>query len=194
MPGVVRLLILALGMACVFRVQADDIFQTRGLGARFVIVPFQNGDGTGCTYQVRIELTNQGVDSNTGVIWMPIQMAFLPDDLHLRVVDVQGNELPRSVRTEDQMIGPWRIAIPPKGRMDFPIGEGGGEPYRFSTGGPGKLLTFGLGNEWVIPQNGKTYYLCGSLQEDRQTAVQDRRTDNQRDWTGSVDLAKVALP
>jgi hypothetical protein len=198
-PPVVRgitcmIRILVLIFVATFCARAfDNPLLERGLDARLIVVPAADPSERP-HFAVWLELTNTGIQGNLGLIPNRFRLSLMPQDLHLRVVDADGHELTKSMRTEDQMRGAWEVEIPPGGKLDFPIGNGGGKPYEFSTGGPGQLLTFGLGIEWIIPRDGKKYFLCGTLHEDRPERWRDPRKNNLREWIGSVDIPKVQLP
>ncbi len=126
-----------------------------GLQARLLASPETSGDWS---YGITIEFRNVKED-NLG-IGSEITLSFNRADLNFSVIDSAGKELPMTTRDGDGMIPNWNLILPPGARLSFPIGSGGSIPYKLSNPhGPGKLLSFGLGAEWIVPGTGGPYQL-----------------------------------
>jgi hypothetical protein len=175
---------------------ADNIWITRSLKAGLIIQPITNPEPDGPSFRVLLELNNLGVESSNGNLADELKLQCGPMNLKLHVTDETGRELAKSMRPVDQMMVSHTIVLPPEGVLTFPIGRGGETPYKFSSGGPGKLLSFGPTSEWIIPQaDGHTYYLSGVLKVGSEQGSQSRDWNRSTiDWTGTDDLGRVEIP
>ncbi len=116
------------------------------------------------------------------------KIRFALDKLKLRVTSTSGNELPPpTVMAYDGMTPLWEmIALPCCGTIRFLISFPG---LGYHPGTDKVIVDVGLGDVWVIPQDGATYYLSGRL------SIQKENGDHpSMGWSGIIELPKVKIP
>lgn len=150
-----------------------------GLAARLQVLPAEKPDSPFC--RVFIEM------QNVGDVAGQKRIRFDPDRLQLRVVDNDGNELPKANGSYDGISPLWEPTLLPYfGTIRFQISFPGlgYRPDRDKV-----IIDVGSTNAWVIPQDGKTYWLSGRLQIDPQKGDHPHM-----DWNGTLELPKVKIP
>lgn len=150
----------------------------KGLRARLQILPSQKSDSPFC----RVFIEFQNVDDVAG----QKKIRFTPDKLDLRVTDKNGKELPIANGAYDGMSPLWEpTLLPYSGTLRFQISFPG-LGYRPTDE---VIIDVGSSKAWVVPQDGSTYYLSGSL------SIRREKTDHPyMDWSGTLDLPKVEIP
>jgi hypothetical protein len=115
------------------------------------------------------------------------RIRYSPEKLSLRVTDKQGKELPTANGPYDGSSPLWEtIALPYAGTLRFQTSFPG-LGYRPST--DKVIVDVGAEKAWVIPQDGSTYYLSGSL------SIKGQKSDHRHmDWSGTLELPKVEIP
>jgi len=149
----------------------------KGLRARLV-VPSSMADLPFC--RVFIEFEN--VDDVMG----QKRIRFAPGKLTLRVHDKDGKELALANGPYDGMSPLWEtIALPYAGSLKFQISlRGLGYSAKDKV-----IIDVGADKAWVIPQDGSTYFLSGSL------TIEKGKSDHPyMDWSGSLELPRVEIP
>jgi hypothetical protein len=150
----------------------------QGLRARLDVLPSTNEDSP----FTRVFIEFENVSDVMGQKRIP----FSPDRLSLRVTDKDGNELARSNHSYDGMSPLWEtLALPYAGSMKFRISFPG---LGYLPGRDKVIVDVGGANAWVIPQDGKSYFLSGTLVIDREN------NGPQREWSGTLDLPMVQIP
>ena len=151
----------------------------KGLRARLLVLPSQTADSPFC--RVFIEFEN--VDNVIG----QKRIRFTLEKLALRVSDKDGKELTLASYPYDGIKPLWEtIALPYAGRLKFQIS------YQGSAYNPKSdkvIIDVDAREAWVIPQDGSTYYLSGTLSIEREAADHPYL-----DWSGTLELPKVEIP
>jgi hypothetical protein len=151
----------------------------KGLRGRLQVLPSQKADSPFC--RVFIEFEN--VDDVAG----QKRIRFSPDKLSLRVTDKEGRELALANGDYDGMSPLWEtIALPYAGSMRFKISFPG---LGYRPGTDKVIVDVGARKAWVIPQDGTSYFLSGSL------SIEREKSDHPyMDWSGTLELPKVEIP
>jgi hypothetical protein len=151
----------------------------KGLRARLSVQPSQKADSPFC--RVFIEFEN--VDDVAG----QKRIRYSPDKLSLRVTDTQGKDLPAANGPYDGSSPVWEtIALPYAGTLRFQTNFPG-LGYRPNT--DKVIVDVDADKAWIIPQDGTTYYLSGSL------SIKGQKSDHRHmDWSGTLELPKVEIP
>ena len=150
----------------------------KGLRARLLIRPPQKQDSP--FYRVYIEFEN--VDDVMG----QKKIRFSPDKLDLHIADKNGKELRTANGPYDGMSPVWEpTLLPYSGTLRFQISFPG-LGYRPTDK---VIIDVGSTKAWVVPQDGSTYYLTGSL------SIHKEESDHPHmDWSGTLELPKVEIP
>ncbi|HEY3857861.1 MAG TPA: hypothetical protein VGO67_26040 [Verrucomicrobiae bacterium] len=158
---------------------ADWSKPVKGLRARLLVLPSQKGDSPFC----RVFLEFENVDDVMG----QKKIRFAPDKLTLRVSDKEGKELSLANGEYDGFSPNWEtIALPYAGSLKFQISFPG---LGYNPKSDKVIIDIGPRKVWVIPQDGSTYYLSGSL------SIEREKSDHPyMDWSGTLELPKVAIP
>jgi hypothetical protein len=158
----VKLCLSALLILALIPLQAENAGEwspvQSGLQARLVIMPHaQTADWT---YDVLIEFRNVFENSEGDSSELTVRY----NQPYLVVTDIAGRPLPVTLVDGNEMVGISDLVLPPRGRLVFPIGSGGGSAT--ATSGPGRMLRFGLLTEWMIPSTGGPYRLSATFSTD----------------------------
>jgi hypothetical protein len=150
-----------------------------GIRARLSVLPSEKPGSPFC--RVFIEL------QNVAEVVGQIRIRFDTDRLDLHVADSKGKQLPLpNNKVYDGLSPGWEtIALPHSGTMKFRIDING---HGYS---PADKVIVDVGSQkaWFVPQNGSTYYLCGSL------SIQRQKSDHPyMDWSGTLDLPGTEVP
>jgi hypothetical protein len=177
-----RTLILLLLIVCAASALGDDAGWSKpvnGLRARLLVLPSEKTDSPFC--RVLIEFEN--VDDVAG----QKRVRFSPDKLSLRVADMDGKVLPLANGPYDGKKPVWEtIALPYAGNVRFQISFPG-LGYRPAT--DKVIVDLDARQAWVIPQNGVTYYLSGTLSVER-----EELDHPYNDWSGRLELPNAEIP
>jgi hypothetical protein len=148
-----------------------------GLRARLVVLP--SSKDAQPFERVFIEFDNAlGGEKN---------IRFNPDQLKLRITDANGKELPTAAGVAYDGASPlWKpIRLPYAGTIRFQVSfPGAGYNPKDKA-----MIDVGPQHVWVLPEDGKTYFLSGSVSIKGQTS-DDRNTD----WSGVLNLPKARIP
>lgn len=150
-----------------------------GLRARLLVLPSEKPESPFC--RVYIELQN--VSDVAG----QKRLRFNPDKLTLIVADKSGKELAVANHPYDGRFPLWEpMLLPYDGTLKFRISFPG---LGYRPGSDKVIVDVGPSKAWVIPQNGSTYYLSGTL------SIKKEAGDHPHsDWSGTLTLPKVEIP
>jgi hypothetical protein len=179
MKSIFALLVLALAVSCTSNDEATWSAPIKGLRARLIVLPADTNSSPFC----RVMIEMQNVADVAG----QMKIRFNPDRLKLSVMNRTGKELPIASGGYDGSVPLWEPTLLPmegtiKFRISFP-----GLGYHPDT--DKVVVDLGPLQSWVIPQDGSTYWLSGSLVIGRQPGDHPYM-----DWSGTLDLPKVAIP
>ena len=150
-----------------------------GLRARLLVLPSEKPESPFC--QIYIEFQN--VSDVAG----QMKLRFTPDQLSLAVTDKNGEELTITNMVYDGMSPLWEpMLLPYSGTLRFQISFPG---LGYRPGQDKVVVDVGPSNAWIIPQNGSTYYLSGTL-----SIKKENGDHSNRDWSGTLTLPRVAIP
>jgi hypothetical protein len=172
-------LILMLLMAATALAAGDDTSWSKPLkGLRARLLVLQQTNSPFC----RVFLEFENVDDVAG----QKKIRFAPGKLALRVRDKDGKELALANGPYSGMAPLWEpIALPHAGSMTFQISFPGlGYSAKDKV-----IVDVGSQKAWVIPQDGSTYWLSGSL-----TIEKEKSDHPYMDWSGTLELPRVEIP
>ncbi len=174
-PGAVP----APALGFVLRAAPDGWSQpVRGLRARLTVLPPLQGNPSFC----RVMLEFENVSDVVG----QINIRFTPERLRLQVTDRSGKRLAVAARGYDGVAPTWE---------PIPLPFGGTVRFQVSFPGLGfrpedkLIIDAGTENAWVVPQDGTTYYLSGSL-----TIAEEKSDRPFLDWSGTIGLPQSEIP
>jgi hypothetical protein len=152
----------------------------KGLRARLLVLPSEKADSPFCRVFIELE--------NVAEVMGQKKIRFSPDKLSLRVSNKEGGELPPPTDVDYDGMSPlWEtIALPYAGSLKFQISFPG---VGYHPGTDKVIVDVGTDKVWVIPQDGTTCFLSGSL------TIEDQKSDHPiMDWSGTLDLPKAEIP
>ena len=176
-----RTIILLLLAVSISLASDDDSLWSKpvnGLRARLLILPANNSDSPFC----RVLIEMQNVDDVLG----QKKIRFNPDKLALYVKDKNGKLLPIANEPYDGMSPFWKpILLPYFGTIKFQISFQG-----LGVSPTAKIIVdVGPSKVWIIPQDGLTYWLSGTLTIEKQKSDHSVMT-----WNGTLELPGVEIP
>jgi hypothetical protein len=150
-----------------------------GLCARLSVLPPRDTNSPFC--RVFIELQN--VEEVLG----QKKIRFTPDRLALMVSDKNGKAVFPTSGEYDGMSPNWEtLALPYAGTVRFQISFPG---LGYQPGRDKVIVDVGPNKAWVIPQDGSTYLLAGSL------SIEPEESGHPvMDWSGTLELPGVEIP
>jgi hypothetical protein len=150
-----------------------------GLRARLVVLPPANTNTPFCS--VLIEMQN--VSDVAG----QKKIRFTPDRLDLQITDESAKELLVANSPYDGMAPLWEpTLLPMEGTIKFRISFGG---LGYRPGTDKVIVDIGPSKAWVVPQDGKSYWLSGKFTVERQ-----KGDHPYMDWNGTIELPKSEIP
>lgn len=150
----------------------------RGLRARLTVLPPPKGNPAFCRVMLEFENVSEVVGQ--------INIRFTPERLRLQVTDRSGKRLAVAGRGYDGVAPTWE---------PIPLPFGGTVRFQVSFPGLGfrpedkLIIDAGTENAWVVPQDGTTYYLSGSL-----TIAEEKSDRPFLDWSGTIGLPQSEIP
>ena len=166
-------------MGFVLRATPDGWSQpVRGLRARLAVLPPPQGSPSFCRVMLEFEHVSDVVGQ--------IKIRFTPARLRLQVTDRSGKRLAVAGRGYDGVAPTWE---------PIPLPFGGTVRFQVSFPGLGfrpedkLIIDAGTENAWVVPQDGTTYYLSGSL-----TIPGEKGDRPFLDWSGTIGLPQAEIP
>jgi hypothetical protein len=149
-----------------------------GLSARLLILPAKESHSPFC----RILIEMQNVSDVLG----QKKIRFNPDKLALYVKDKNGKLLPIAIEPYDGISPLWEPTLLPYfGTIRFEIsfpGLGHSDTDKV-------IVDVGPTKAWIIPQDGSTYWLSGTL------TIEKQKSDHpSTDWSGTLELPGVEIP
>ena len=161
-----------------FAQEAEWSKPVNGLRARLFVLPPDKPDTPFCLIFLEIQ--------NVSGVGGQIRIRFDPERLRVEVTDRKGTLLPKNNGVWDGGVPNWEpIALPWKGTIKFQISFPGAG-YR-----PTDRMRVDMGpmQNWLIPRNGKIYFLSGKL-----TISPIKGDHPYLDWSGTIDLPSVKIP
>ena len=151
-----------------------------GLRARLSVLPPEKKDTPFCRVFIELE--------NTADVAGQKKIRFNPEKLSLKVTGEKSKkELPLANAPYDGISPLWEtIALPYAGSIRFQISFPG-LGYRPDV--DKVIVDINPRNAWVIPQDGDTYSLSGSL------SIEREKSDHAlMDWSGTLELPVAGIP
>jgi hypothetical protein len=171
-----------------------------GLQARLLISPHPQTEDW--TYEVMIEFRNVFENSEGDGSELTVRY----NKPNFLVTDSAGRPLPMTAPNGNELVEVLDLVLPPRGRLVFPIGSGGGAATAIS--GPGRMLRFSQLTQWVIPPTGGPYRLSATFSTDPsqppkmpglKIVVHPPSPNSPRErpyqcWRGTLNLPPIQLP
>jgi len=149
-----------------------------GLRGRLLVLPSEKPESPFC----RVYIEFQNVSDVAG----QMKLRFTPEKLQLAVTDRNGNRVATANGSYDGMSPLWEpVLLPYGGTLRFQISFPG-LGYKPET--DKVIVDVGPSKAWIIPQDGSTYYLSGTL------SIQKEKGNPPHDWSGTLTLPRVAIP
>jgi len=149
-----------------------------GLRGRLVVLPPATPDRLFC----RVFLELQNVHDALG----QQSIRYDSERLGVRVTDDSGKELPIAGEIYSGMSPLWKPTLLPfGGTIKFQVSFPGLQCFPRNR----VIVDMGPQMSWVIPQDGKTYWLSGRL-----TIPHVPGDHPYMDWSGTLDLPRVRIP
>ncbi len=150
-----------------------------GLRARLLVLDPQKPNSRFCRVFIEFE--------NVADVMGQMHIRFATRKLKLRVTNQDGKDLAIATTAYDGFSPNWEaIALPYGGVLKFQISFPG---LGYNPATDKVIVDVGAGAAWVIPQDNSIYYLSGTL------SISPEMGDHPyMDWSGVLDLPRVAIP
>jgi len=154
---------------------------SNGLRAQLVMRRSHVSNGTGIVV-TQLKLNNVSDASN------PMLVAVHCESLKFRVTDADGHDVPMTLGPfSGPVVGPLELVLPHDSTISFRIGpRGWGIPSDQAA-----LVDLGPSFGWVLPRDGRAYYLHAVLKIPKMKDLRGKRGVR---WRGRLELPRVRIP
>ncbi len=177
------LAVLGLSSASLKLTSADNAGWSKpvnGLRARLLVLDPQEPNPRFCRFFIEFE--------NVADVMGQKHIRFATRKIKLRVTNQTGKDLAIATTSSYDGLSPdWEaIALPYAGVVKFQISFPG---LGYNPATDKVIIDVGAGAAWVIPQDDSIYYLSRTL-----SIAPEERDHPYMDWSGVLDLPRVAIP